>query len=421
VQRRLSSCEMRRGLVRFLAALLGPLLVASLSVSGGRAAGADLDPDFGSVLAFRVVAPSQPVLGADDRLHLVYELSLVNHSPFLVTLEAAQVLLPEADDAVVHVLQGPQLTESLRINGREETGPTLGPSHSGYLFLDVTLAKDAVLPHALRHRLDVSLQARQAPLDDHHGVPLPPDSPVPSTLAAIGARTRVRPEQAIVLAPPLQGPRWYVGSGCCALPSAHRTVVIVTNNGTVHLPERFAIDFVQLDDEGRLFTGDPTRLSSYLYYGAPIYAAADGIVARTHTGEPDNPPGELPPVVSLRNAGGNYVVVDMGEGRFAFYAHLQPDSLTVQEGQPVRQGQVLGLLGNSGNSDAPHLHFHVMDGPDPLGSNGLPYVFRSFDGVGVVPDFDALLKGMPEPLDPSTLSGSYVKQLPLDTQLVNFP
>jgi hypothetical protein len=65
----------------------------------------------------------------------------------------------------VHVLQGPQLTESLRINGREETGSTLGPSHSGYLFLDVTFAKDDVLPRALRHRLDASLQARQAPLD----------------------------------------------------------------------------------------------------------------------------------------------------------------------------------------------------------------------------------------------------------------
>jgi murein DD-endopeptidase MepM/ murein hydrolase activator NlpD len=194
----------------------------------------------------------------------------------------------------------------------------------------------------------------------------------------------------------------------------------VINNGTVHLAERFALDFVQLDDDGRLFTGDPTLLSSYPYYGAPVYAAADGVVARIHTGEPDNPPGELP-VVSLRNAGGKYVVVDMGKGRSAFYAHLQPNSLIVQEGQPVHQGQVLGLLGNSGNSDAQHLHFHVMNGPEPLGPNSLPYVFRSFDGVGVMTDFDAVLEGMPAPIDPFKLSGAHAKQLPLDTQLVNFP
>jgi hypothetical protein len=337
-----------------------------------------------------------------------------------MTLDAVKVLLPEDSDAVYQVLQGTQLTESLRINGGEQTGTTLGPSHSGYLFLDITFAKDAVLQHALRHRLDASLQDRQAPLDDHHGVPLPPDSPIPSTLASIGAHTRVVHDKVIVVAPPLKGPRWYVGNGCCAPPSAHRTFVQVSNNGTVHIPERFAIDFLQLDDEDRVFTGDPTLLSSYPYYGAPVYAAADGVVGRIHTGEPDNPPGELPPV-SLRNAGGNYVVVDMGDGRGAFYAHLQPNSITVHEGQPVHQGQVLGLLGNSGNSDVPHLHFHVMDGPDPLGSNGLPYVFRSFDGVGVVTDIDAMLEGMPATIDPFKLSGSYVKQLPLDTQLVNFP
>src|SRR3954454_15369689 len=244
-QKRLSSCDMRRGLVRFLAALLGPLLIASLSVSGGRAAAADLDPDLPSPLAFRVFTPPHPVLGADDRLHLVYELSLVNHSAFLVTLEAVQVLLPHANDKVVHTLQGPQLAESLRINGREETSRTLGPSHSGYLFLDVTFPKHAVLPLTLQHRLDVSLQARQAPLDDHHGVPLPPDSPFPSTLASIGAHTPVVQDRTIVVAPPLEGPRWYVGNGCCAPPSAHRTAVIVTNNGTVHLAQRFAIDFLQ--------------------------------------------------------------------------------------------------------------------------------------------------------------------------------
>src|SRR3954471_18618605 len=83
-----------------------------------------------------------------------------------------------------------------------------------------------------------------------------------------------------------------------------------------------------------------------------------------------------------------YVVVDIGGGRFAFYAHLQPGSLKVHVGDRVRAGQVLGLVGNSGNTDFPHLHFHVMNGPSPLASDGLPFEFRSFTSPGSVANPD---------------------------------
>jgi murein DD-endopeptidase MepM/ murein hydrolase activator NlpD len=86
----------------------------------------------------------------------------------------------------------------------------------------------------------------------------------------------------------------------------------------------------------------------------------------------------------------------------------------------VRRGQVLGLLGNSGNSDAPHLHFHVMDGPSPLLSNGLPYVFTSFHGQGVVPSLDALLQGPVVPIDRSAMSGLHHDELPLNLDVVSF-
>jgi murein DD-endopeptidase MepM/ murein hydrolase activator NlpD len=60
------------------------------------------------------------------------------------------------------------------------------------------------------------------------------------------------------------------------------------------------------------------------------------------------------------------------------YAHLQPGSLRVKAGQKVKRGDVLGLLGNSGNSTEPHLHFQVMDRPSPLGAEGLPYLIDSY-------------------------------------------
>ena len=88
--------------------------------------------------------------------------------------------------------------------------------------------------------------------------------------------------------------------------------------------------------------------------------------------------------MTAAKAAGNYVVLDFGRGRYALYAHLIPGSIRVAPGEEVLRGQVLGLAGNSGNSDAPHLHFHIMDGPDPLKSNGLPCVFKKYTIFGEV-------------------------------------
>jgi murein DD-endopeptidase MepM/ murein hydrolase activator NlpD len=92
----------------------------------------------------------------------------------------------------------------------------------------------------------------------------------------------------------------------------------------------------------------------------------------------------------------------------------------VKPGDKVAAGQVLGLLGNSGNSDAPHLHFHVMDGPSPLKSNGLPYMFTKFTGQGVVTDDGPALKGESARVDSSAMAGPHLNQLPLDYQIISF-
>lgn len=123
--------------------------------------------------------------------------------------------------------------------------------------------------------------------------------------------------------------------------------------------------------------------------------------------------------MTAENAGGNWIVVDIGGGHFAFYAHLQPHSLTVKAGDRVRPGEVLGRLGNSGNSTAPHLHFHLMDGPSPLASNGLPYELTHFSSPGTVTDLNAMFLGQPTPIGPQ-LAGRHRHQLPLNLQVVDF-
>jgi murein DD-endopeptidase MepM/ murein hydrolase activator NlpD len=122
----------------------------------------------------------------------------------------------------------------------------------------------------------------------------------------------------------------------------------------------------------------------------------------------------------VQTAGGNYVVVDIGKGRYAIYAHMQPDSLKVKVGDTVKTGQVLGLLGNTGNTDGAHLHFHIMDGPSPLLSNGLPFVFTQFTGEGLVTDGEALQKFEVTPVDPSALTGTHKNEMPLNLEVVAF-
>src|SRR5262245_29576688 len=116
--------------------------------------------------------------------------------------------------------------------------------------------------------------------------------------------------------------------------------------------------------------------------------------------------------------GGNLVILSLRNGHYAFYAHLQPGSLRVKPGDRVRRGQVLGLLGNSGNSDAPHLHFHVCDANSPLGCEGLPYVLKTFEVLGTVESVDDVLGG--KPWKAAHAPESHRLEIPLENAMVRF-
>ena len=106
--------------------------------------------------------------------------------------------------------------------------------------------------------------------------------------------------------------------------------------------------------------------------------STDGTVVDTRNDLPEQPPGKLPDNLPIDQADGNFVVLDIGNGAFALYAHMQPGSVKVARGAKVKSGELLGKVGNTGNTSAPHLHFHVMDGPSSLLANGIPYVIKNF-------------------------------------------
>ncbi len=147
-------------------------------------------------------------------------------------------------------------------------------------------------------------------------------------------------QPAVVLGPPLRGGGWVNGSGCCEIIGPHR-FTILPSNGRLRPAEHFAIDFVQIDDDGRLFEGDLKNLENWDFYGAEVLAAAPGRVVEVVDDLPDQPPDQLPEGATPFTAGGNRVIMDIGAGRFALYAHLIPGSTSeagVEAGNTVEKG-----------------------------------------------------------------------------------
>jgi hypothetical protein len=368
-----------------------------------------------SPLVATPIAPPNPVLGADARRHLVYEILLMDIGGGAIALKKIEAL-DASGDAVLATLEGEALAKMLRLTGGGK-GNSLPAGGSGVLFMDVTLSESAPVPRALKHRFEIAVSqpdGKASSGSDHDPTPQPPQMQ-----SFVGAPVTVG-KPAMVIAPPLKGPRWVVAGGCCNTITYHRGATLPIN-GAIRVAERYAIDFVQLDDNNKMISGPIDKLTSYAFYGTAIYSVADGTVVATADDRPEQVPGKLPQGISLQMALGNYVVVDIGDGRFAFYAHLQPGGVRVKPGDKVKAGQVLGLLGNSGNTDAPHLHFHVMDGISPLLSNGLPYVFTSFTGQGQVTDEKVLFAGGTTPIDAGALSGPHQNQLPLNLEVIGFP
>lgn len=329
------------------------------------------------LIAAPLTAKTWSFHGTDDKYHVDYELVVSNTSPTPATLQKVEVLDAGKQNAVVQTYSGADLHPRLRLlSNTPAESAVIGSSETRLLLIDLAFSSQSDVPEKLEHRFELL------------GAALPSSKagePVPLTYVVAPLSVGVRVPH---IGPPLAGKHWVALNVCCEVEQGvHRTSSLACN-GKIYYAQRFAIDWMRLNSAGRLVGNDPDDIHNYAAYGADVLAVADGTVVETLSTLKDQKPGELPDpkTINIGNVDGNHVVLDLGNGVFAFYAHMQINSLTVQVGQRVHRGQVLGKLGNTGNTSAPHLHFHLMDGPSVLGSNGIPYVVDSFATAGQIPE-----------------------------------
>ncbi len=315
-----------------------------------------------------VVIPAPPItFSGGGKTHLGYELHITNFSRTACVLSRVEVLRNDSQKKVLVVHQGEELGNRVVRPGVAATTTDdklkLGAGLRQVVHLWLTFDTAADVPASIQHRLSFKVGDYPEELSVEY----------PRTLVAKGP---------LVISPPLRGGEWLAANGPSNT-SGHRRALIPTAGGA-HIAQRFAIDFVQLREDGRTFTGDQKDNKNYRCYGAEALAVADGVVVAVKDGIPENIPGANSRAVpiTLETVGGNHVILDLDHGRFAFYAHLQPGSIRLKLGDKVGRGQVLGLVGNSGNSTEPHLHFHISNANSPLGSEGLPFAFPAFEVQG---------------------------------------
>lgn len=366
---------MRR--IALAAALLAVAFTASASAAHAGPPPGREKPELTPVLQ-QVTSTPRWYRGDDGRVHLAYEVQLTNTLAIPIDIRSVRVL--DGERRPVATFSGEQLEAAMSLIGTPESPTTtLPPSSVGITWIDLDFADASEIPKRIEHRLTVDIGPGHPELG--------------RMLTSTGAPARVARRAPLVLSPPLRGGRWVGVVG------PHRRAIYPVN-GHVRLGQRFAVDFsARLDGRGRTHAGDPDRNASYFNYGQPVLAVNDGVVVAAV----DRLPNQIPNhkvAVPVAEADGNHVILRLEDGSFAAYGHLAPGSVRVRPGQRVRGGQVLGKLGNSGNSGGPHLHFQVMDRPSFVDAEGLPFVLDRFRFEGRVPSLEAFIEADADPAAP---------------------
>jgi murein DD-endopeptidase len=329
-----------------------------------------------------VVCPSPPVpVTIGNNKVLVYELHVTNFDIVPLTLKRLEIFAVQDSSQPLITFEGEKLLRAMiRVGaamamsngstGRTQDTRIIDPGGRNVVFAWIELGMNHAVPAALRHRMIFSStpkgedKPREATLEDFQ-VPVSQD-PVP------------------MLSPPFNGGIWLAGDGP-ANDSNHRRSIFAID-GHVYSPERFAVDWIKVGSNGDSRHDGTTKNENWWGWGEPVLAVAEGEIAEVVDEFPDNTPRVLPPV-TLENIAGNHIILRIAQNLFVTYAHLQRGGIKVRAGDHVHRGEVLALLGNSGNTTGAHLHLQVTDRNSVLQSEGVPFIFANFTYLGPGSDY----------------------------------
>lgn len=344
----MSEAIMRNLILLFQLVILFCLL-PSIVACGGSGSGGSNTPNLTTLVSMEFVDRPKP-FRSDGQWQVVYELVINNEGETTVTLDSLTV---SEDGMIVSQLQ----TADLRFRALNES-IVVQPGELTALYLWIETALDKK-PVSFENRLTFTTNQ---------------DNTAESLLMIT-----LDDSEVTQLSAPLVSDGWFtqgIHNG-----SHHRRSFMMFDD-MPRFSQRYAIDWVKVDDGGNWFSGDESINENHYAHGQDVIAPNDGEVVKVVNGYPDNIPGQL--ADGSTPLAGNYVVLKTQQDEYLMLAHLLVDSIVVKEGDMIEKGFTIAKIGNSGNSSAPHLHFQLtdmidLDSPSSLNSIGQPFVIDSFN------------------------------------------
>ena len=321
---------------------------------------------------------------ANHNIRLNYELNILNNYKIPLTLKKVEIFDLQNNDIPIAEFDSVYIEKHFKRPGNNDLEDLKLISGNEYGILHINLVFDNKTSiEQIFHKLYFERLNKQNEIITH-----------PMEVAIVNVP---KPTELSLGLPFNKKGKWVYGA------ESHKGSRFLTE-GKATYPQRFAIDWVFIDDNGLFAKDDISKNKNWNTYGIELISVADGTVIDIKDGIIENEPlsEDMAVRITKETIGGNYIIIDIGNNIHAIYGHLIPNSLKVSIGDEVKKGQIIGLLGNSGNSDAPHLHFHLESKSNSfLGGEGMPFLITEFTQLKKysAEEFDNLFNKNKIPLD----------------------